>query len=295
MHVARTKTFSMNPYQHFVSEYVRLVRDGKSYQLGGFAPAPKPSLAPDAPKALFFSPHPDDECISGGIALRLLREANMNVLNVAVTQGSKKERQAERLHELKGACNYLGFGLITTAPNGLEGVNPKTRAQDSTHWSACVNTIASILDQHRPRVIIFPHEHDWNSTHIGTYFLVIDALKQMPLDFEPFLVETEFWGQMNDPNLMVEISEQDLTDMICALTLHLGEVQRNPYHLLLPAWMLDNVRRGAELVGGQGAVAPDFTFAALNRLRQWRSGKVEKLFDSGKLISHRANIGELFK
>jgi len=219
----------------------------------------------------------------------------MNVLNVAVTQGSKKERQAERLHELKGACNYIGFGLVTTGPNGLEGINPKTRTQDSGRWSASVKVILEILEQHRPRVIMFPHEHDWNSTHIGTYFLVMDALKQMPSDFEPFLVETEFWGQMTDPNLMVEISAPDLADMISALTFHVGEVQRNPYHLLLPAWMLDNVRRGAELVGGQGAVAPDFTFAALNKLRKWRGGKVEKIFDGGKLISHRANIGDLFK
>jgi LmbE family N-acetylglucosaminyl deacetylase len=285
----------MNPYKKFVSGFTEAIQEAKSLPLGGFAPAPKPALAPDAPKALFFSPHPDDECISGGIALRLLREAHMNVLNVAVTQGSKKVRQAERLHELKGACHYLGFGLITTAPNGLEKIHPKTCPDEPAHWSASVRTIAGILEQHRPRVIMFPHEHDWNSTHIGTHFLVMDALKQMPTDFEPFLVETEFWGQMNDPNLMVEISPQDLTDMISALTFHVGEVQRNPYHLLLPAWMLDNVRRGAELVGGQGAVAPDFTFAALNRLRRWRGRKVEKIYDGGKLIPHRTNIGDLFK
>lgn len=285
----------MNPYQKFVSQLTEAIEAAKAYPLGNFAPVPKPSLAPDAPKALFFSPHPDDECISGGIALRLLREAKLNVINVAVTQGSKKERQAERLHELRGACNYIGFGLITTGPAGLEKINPKARAQDTAHWSASVKTIVGILEQQRPRVIMFPHEHDWNSTHIGTYFLVMDALKQMPADFEPFLVETEFWGQMTDPNLMVEISAQDLGDMISALTFHVGEVQRNPYHLLLPAWMLDNVRRGAELVGGQGGVAPDFTFAALNRLRRWRGGKIEKIYDGGKQISARTNISELFQ
>jgi LmbE family N-acetylglucosaminyl deacetylase len=285
----------MNPYQQFVSRFTDAIREGKSFPLGDFAPAPKPSIAAGAPKAIFFSPHPDDECISGGIAVRLLREAKMNVFNVAVTQGSKKERQAERLRELEGACKYLGFGLITTGLNGLEKVNPKTRAQDSTHWSACVKVIARILEQHQPRIIIFPHEHDWNSTHIGTYFLVMDALKEMPSDFEPFLVETEFWGQMTDPNLMLEISMQDLTDMISALTFHVGEVQRNPYHVLLPAWMLDNVRRGAELVGGQGAAAPDFTFAALNRLRRWRGRKAEKVFEGGKHVSASTNIGELFK
>lgn len=285
----------MNPYQQFVSEHARLIEQAKSYPLGGFAPAPKPSLASDAPKALFFAPHPDDECISGGIALRLLREAQMNVVNVAVTQGSNRERQAERLHELEGACDYLGFGLITTGPNGLEKINPKTRQQDSAHWRACVGVVAQILEQHHPRIIIFPHEQDWNSTHIGTYFLVMDALKQMPADFEPFLVETEFWGQMTDPNLIVEISANDLADMIAAISFHVGEVKRNPYHLLLPAWMLDNVRRGSELVGGQGGVAPDFTFAALNRIRKWSGGRVEKLFDGGRQISCQTNIGELFE
>ena len=285
----------MNPYQTFVTRFTKTIDVGKTLPLGGFTPAPKPPLAGSAPKALFFSPHPDDECISGGIALRLLREAEMSVLNVAVTQGSKRERQAERLRELKGACNFIGFGLVTLGPNGLEKINPRTRTEDPKHWAACVKTIIKVLEEHRPRIIMFPHEHDWNSTHIGTNFLIMDALKQMPSHFEPFIVETEFWGQMNDPNLMLEISAQDLSDMIAALTFHVGEVQRNPYHLLLPAWMLDNVRRGAELVGGQGAVAPDFTFAALNRLRRWRNGKVEKVFDSGKQIPARSNIGDLFK
>ncbi len=263
--------------------------------MGGLAAAPRPALAAAAPKALFFSPHPDDECISGGIALRLLREAEMNVLNVAVTQGSKRERQPERLRELRGACDFIGFGLITLGPNGLEKINPRTRAEEPAHWSACVKVVMGILEEHRPRVIMFPHEHDWNSTHIGTYFLVMDALEQMSSQFEPFLIETEFWGQMTDPNLMVEISAEDLSDMIGALTFHVGEVQRNPYHLLLPAWLLDNVRRGAELVGGQGAVAPDFTFAALNRLRRWRRGRVENILKGGKHVSCRTNIAELFK
>src|SRR2546422_7081650 len=43
-----------------------------------------------------------------------------------------------------------------------------------------------------------------------------------------------------------------------------------PYTTLFrsPAWMLDNVRRGSELVSGQGGTAPDFAFAALYRLRK---------------------------
>ena len=55
-------------------------------------------------------------------------------------------------------------------------------------------------------------------------FQVMDALKEMPSSFECYLVETEVWGQMTDPNLMVEISEEDLADMVTATSFHIGEV-----------------------------------------------------------------------
>lgn len=284
----------MNPYNQFVTDFARLANDAKTLPLGGFSPALKPKIVPDAPRALFFAPHPDDETISGALALRLLREAKMNVINVAVTQGSRKERQAERLAELQGACDYLGYGLQTTVPNGLEKVTVKTRQNEPQLWSGMVKVITEILARHQPRVILFPHERDWNGTHIGVHYLVTDALKQMPANFECYAVETEFWGAMDDPNLMVEVSAQDLADLIAATTFHVGEVKRNPYHLSLPAWMMDNVRRGAELVGGQGGVAPDLQFAALHRLRKWSQGRLVKCYEGGKQLPAGVNAGTLF-
>ncbi|HEX9048573.1 MAG TPA: PIG-L family deacetylase, partial [Verrucomicrobiae bacterium] len=229
-----------------------MLTDGKSLPLGGIARPERKPVAVDAPTALIFSPHPDDECIIGGFALRLLRESGMRVINIAVTQGSNRERQAGRWQELKNACDWIGFELEATGPNGLEKINPKTRQQDPQHWTAAVKVIAATLARHQPKVILFPHEHDWNSTHIGTHFLVMDALKSLPAKFHCFLVETEFWGQMASPNLMVELGDDDVADLLAALSFHVEEVRRNPYHLRLPAWLQDNVRRGAELVGGQG-------------------------------------------
>ena len=146
----------MNPYKQFVNDLARLHQEAKSFPLGKFDPAPRPNLPDNAPKALFFSPHPDDECIVGGIALRVLRETRMRLINVAVTQGSSKERQARRYAELTNACNYLGFELVQTAPNGLERINPKTREHDKAYWSACVDVIARILEKQKPRVIMYP-------------------------------------------------------------------------------------------------------------------------------------------
>jgi hypothetical protein len=99
---------------------------------------------------------------------------------------------------------------------------------------------------------------------------------------------------MTEPNLMAELSAADLAELVTATSFHVGEVQRNPYHLLMPAWMMDNVRRGTELVGGQGGVAPNFTFAALYRLRRWEEGKVKDVFAGGKQISGAENVSSLF-
>jgi LmbE family N-acetylglucosaminyl deacetylase len=272
------------PYHRFVSDLERLQREGRGFQLGGFPTPSRPRPAADAPTGLIFSPHPDDECIIGGLALRFQREAGMRIVNVAVTQGSNKARQEGRWNELTDACNYLGFELVRTAPGGLEGINVKTRNGDSARWRQSVEIIADIIARHSPVVVFFPHAEDWNSTHIGTHHLIADALALQPPGFSCQVMETEFWGPMDDPNLMVESTAADVGDLMAALSFHVGEVRRNPYHLLVPAWMQDNVRRGAELVGGQGQGAPDFTFCTLYRHRLWVDGQFRRHYEGGRSL-----------
>ena len=183
---------------------------------------------------------------------------------------------------MRDACDYLGFDLVPASAEGFDKVNVARRAQDPTGWHVMVTTIAGLLAEHRPSVVFFPHDQDWNSTHVGVHHLAMDALRQVGSALACWTVETEFWGQMDDPNLMVELSETDLADLVAATSFHVGEVRRNPYHLLLPAWMQDNVRRGGELVGGQGGAAPDFVFAALYRLRRFRQGNLEHFYTGGR-------------
>lgn len=284
-----------NPYYKFADEYRSLLVKGAEYPLGGFAPdRPKPALAANAPKVLVFSPHPDDECITGAMTLRMLRELKMRVMNVAVTQGSNKERQGPRLAELKNACNFLGFEVIQTQEGGLEKINPKTRSGDAQHWSGCVEKIVGILREHKPKVVCFPHVGDWNSSHIGTHYLVLDAMKELPVDFECYVIQCEFWSPMSSPNLMIETSTEDTADLVAAISFHVEEVRRNPYHTRLPAWMQDNVRRGGELVGGQGGAAPDYPFATLYRLDKWKNRDLVPAFEGGKLISAKDSLAPLF-
>jgi N-acetylglucosamine malate deacetylase 1 len=283
----------MNPFRKFISEHARLFQSGKRLPLGQPPNIPRPCRIPgSAPRVLIFSPHPDDECIVGGLALRLLREAKWNVVNVAVTLGSKPERRVARLRELKDACDVLGFDLAST--NRVD-IQPVTRRTNRPYWRKLVRNTARLLARIRPRVIFIPHAGDAHPTHAGAHLLVTDALKTLPAAFRCYVVETEFWAPLAEPNLLVESSVADVADLVAALACHVGEVRRNPYHVRLPAWLMDNVRRGAEQVGGRGGVAPDFTFATIYRLRRWSRGRMTEALKGGKFLGANKNPAALFR
>lgn len=284
----------MNDYRNLVDEYARLYRQGTQLPLGGLPAANSPTSPVGGPVGLIFSPHPDDEGIIGGLPLRLQRESQWQIKNVAVTLGSNRPRRSERLAELRGACAYLGFGLIVPDEAGWDQVTAAGRSQGSAEWASKVEWVVRLLQTEKPTALFFPHADDWNGTHIGTHWLVMDAVRQIGREWNGYLVETEYWGQMARPNLMVEISAEQLSDQVAGVSFHVGEVRRNPFHLRLPSWMQDNVRRGSELVGGQGGAAPDFDFATLYRALAWQDGKLEPAFASGKAVSVHEPTGQIF-
>ena len=231
-------------------------------------------------RCLIFAPHPDDECIIGGLPLRLMRQLDYQVINVPITFGSKVSRREGRVAELADACAYLGWG-IDREPAGTEPMDGEG--------------VAAVLKRWQPRVIVMPHNNDWNKRHISTHYAVFNGLRLMGPEFECLVAECEFWGAMDDPNLTVELDCETLADLVAATALHVEEVNRNPYHLVMPAWMQDNVRRGAELVGGQGAEAPDFDFATLYRLRRWQNNGFAQVLTQGAHVpASTAPLPEIF-
>jgi len=263
------KQNSDNPYSEFIDNFRQTIAGARALPFGGFPPAQRAAIRPGGPIVLLFSPHPDDECITGGLALRLLREDGCRVVNIAVTLGSRKDRQPQRLGELAAACSFLGFETECAGKSGLENINPVSRANNPDKWKESVSIIAGILSKYKPAMIFLPHDDDFNSTHTGVHHLVADALRILPGSFSCLAVETEYWRAMSSPNLMVEISDAEAADLVAAISFHAGEVARNPYHVGLPSWLHDNVRRGSEIAGGQGGSAHNFGFAALYRLRKW--------------------------
>lgn len=225
-----------------------------------------------APQVLVFAPHPDDECIVGALPLRLQREAGWRVTNVAVTLGSHAERRAARWAELQDACAVLGFGCVRPTPEGLSDVRADTAERAPALWAAHVQAIAALLHEFRPALVLAPHERDDNPTHRGVWRLVRDALAAAGSD--TVLAQTEFWSTQAAPNALVQTGIADTATLITALERHTGEIARNPYHLRLPAFLADAVRRGGELVNGAGEAPPDFAFATLYRLQTVQAGRL---------------------
>jgi len=73
-----------------------------------------------------------------------------------------------------------------------------------------------------------------------------------------------------------------------------GEVARNPYHVLLPGWMSDNVRRGGELIAGFGGAPPDYDFATLYRLGRWNGSALEPVLAAGRLVPAGDDLAFVF-
>ena len=258
----------------YVQQMVKLLEAGGSIPTGPTEPpfelpAPSPPPLGKPAKILVAAPHPDDEALIGALPLRWRLEAGARVINCAITLGRSASERRRRAAELRSACRVLGFSLIIPGDEGFSDVTLRNRQEAPEEWAAKVEALKEILDREKPDIVLAPHAEDFHTTHIGTHYLVVEALGKHlhgkgggPLP----LIETEFWHELSAPNLMVGVPPEVLAIQIMATAEHGGEVSRNPYHLRLPARMMDNVRRGSEVVGGQGAPSQPFVFAELYRV-----------------------------
>lgn len=258
----------------FVRRVIETLETGSVIPVG---PSAVPLVAPEvrtggasAKKVILCSPHPDDEALVGALALRLRLEAGAEVVNCAITLGGNKAERPRRLTEVTACCAALGFRLIVlNDPHGLDSVNLRTRDTKPAEWEEKVRALSQILDQEKPEIVCLPHAEDSHPTHVGTHHLALDALAvhlERQAREPVMLVETEYWHELSSPNLMIGVSPEVEATLLMAVAEHGGEVARNPYHIRHPARLIDNVRRGSEVVGGVGAAACTFSFAELYRV-----------------------------
>ncbi|HIJ77869.1 MAG: PIG-L family deacetylase [Desulfobulbaceae bacterium] len=224
---------------------------------------------------LLCSPHPDDEALSGTLPLRLLKETGARVINIAITLGGRGDRRAARLAELEQACTILGFdNTVAVEPLAYAQVTGLSRGQDPKQWREMVAGVCSIFARLTPDLVLYPHGADCHPTHVGTHALVFEALQRYSRQAgcRVLTLESECWQPMAAPNLLVGVNGREVALMMAALAAHGGEVARNPYHLRLPARLMENVRRVGERLVGFGLRPPGFAFGEVYRLGLIRDG-----------------------
>ena len=241
-------------------------------------------------EVFIVSPHPDDEVFQAMLAIRLRDEIpGLNVLNIAVTLGSDPKRKSGRLSEVSNSCDFLEFynRILLDGNPDLDGLDCYSLA-----YGLAIYEIRMRLLNEPPKLIIIPHEYDRHPTHIKTHKLVMRALNLMPKTFCCGLIQTEFWGELTEPNLLVELSREHVGTLMAALLFHEGEIARNPYHLRLPDLLSNNVRR-AEIVGGMGCDIPNFEYGAICRFDKWKNGMIEPVLEREKFIGLKDSLEKI--
>jgi LmbE family N-acetylglucosaminyl deacetylase len=265
------------PYDRHVAASLAALACGADPAMPATSGAVTAPLRDGAPCCLVFSPHPDDEALVGGLALRLRQRHGWRVVNVAVTLGSRLERRAARWAEAQACCAYLGFELVS--PVGVPGqaferITPEAAVVDPAHWRRAVEAVAALLRCLQPRAVVAPHAGDGHAAHVGTHRLVRDALTACGDAVDAHLCWSEYWATQAEARLRLELEAAEVAQLMTACALHAGEVARHPYHLLLPALLTDSARRGTERVGAPGSAADGVVLAALYGWERWAGGRL---------------------
>ena len=277
-------------YFEYANKMQTLLETARRVELDRTENPPRAARA-SGKKIVTFAPHPDDEIMTGLLPLRLMMENGWKVVDAAVSLGSKVERRKERKKELANACKYLGWKLEVL---GFDKVRPATKKTDPEYWQKCVGDIAGLIAKQNPDAVMAPHPKDANLAHMATSQLVRDALKSLEGKYGGFLIETEVWSDMDKPNVLIEAGAMHLGHLMTALSRHVKEVERNDYHVRMPSSFAENVRRGAEVVGGQGGRAPNFNFGVIYAVKKFDGKKWVPAVGS-KFVGLKNCAEEIFK
>ena len=217
-------------------------------------------------RVLVVPPHPDDECLTGLLPLRLQREAGAEVDVRAATYGSSEARRKERRKELEAACGVLGWRVLGRGTTPL-----------------AIDELASLLAKGKYALVVCPHAKDGHPRHRATHRLVREAIQTLEGP-APLVAETDYWMPLERPNLAVEGTKKHLEVLTAALRQHKGEVARNDYDRRLWAWWVDNIRRGSESLGGAGAAGLGLEAGEMYRVVRFGGGRWRPAWRGGKVV-----------
>jgi len=154
---------------------------------------------------LVIAPHPDDEVIGCGGAIRLRTARGEHVTVVFLTSGelglkSLSREQAWKIREAEASMSARILGVaelhFLRQPDWMLG----------DHLQAVTKALQPVLDATRPHVIYLPHPDDGHPDHRVTLSILRTALKRCR-NLKPELLAYEIWTPLAAHDETVDISK----------------------------------------------------------------------------------------
>jgi LmbE family N-acetylglucosaminyl deacetylase len=177
-------------------------------------------------KILVIAPHPDDECIGCGGAVRLRVKRGDNVHAVFLTSGELglKEMPCEQARqtretEARAAAKVLGL----PSPNFLR--LPDWMMGDDIPAAAA--KLAPVLTQIQPELIFLPHPNEWHPDHKAA-LPILRAASDISRVPAAKLLGYEIWTALPEYQHVEDITRV-MAVKLRALRKHVSQVKQWPY------------------------------------------------------------------
>lgn len=184
---------------------------------------------------LVISPHPDDEVLGSGGLIRKVKEKGGSVYILYMTVGDTNDysengwsSKDERLIEIEKVAKYMKYDDYHIAfPGNTHHLRLDTIAQKDL--ISCIEKESKLsIDRLRPDILVTPQETDYNQDHRAVAEAVKSAtrphdMKYLPsaiLGFENAANMNWGLGDVNEPDIFIEISNEDLKSKIRAMQLY---------------------------------------------------------------------------
>ncbi|MBC6606805.1 PIG-L family deacetylase [Hymenobacter sp. BT188] len=156
-------------------------------------------FAPQLGSTIVIAPHPDDESLGCGGLLALLRQAQVPVMAILVTDGTMSHPNSQKyppaarrqLREAEFEAALVALG-ITTAPHYLGLADGNIPTAGAAGFEAAAEQLLMRISQFSPTTVLAPWRRDPHPDHRATSQLLQAALAQLATP--PRLLEYVVWA-----------------------------------------------------------------------------------------------------
>ncbi|MBN1263181.1 MAG: PIG-L family deacetylase [Candidatus Pacebacteria bacterium] len=192
----------------------------------------------------FFSPHPDDDCISAGALIFDLIARKNQIFSIYPTSSPRgvsgslllEEKRKIRHREARTACQIMG-----TRPVFLDLDRPKLIFNQAN-----IKEINCLLKRLRPTIIFLPPATDAHPTHRKVVRIVKAAAKSVSVRQTWFY---DSWSPLDKPNFIFFFKEEKMAKKAEAISCHRSQLERLNFLRAVKGLNLFRGEMGKELMG----------------------------------------------